>query len=380
MNTIHNIALVRQSDLRLFGTNIPAKILIDEEFCTAQRLNENTGKGHQRALNEKRARELAGYILDSRRKRDGVFPSSIFLATESPIEFNEEKKTISFDLEEPFRIVDGQHRIAGFRFAKEEIEANPDAYPDALEYVLNFEMPVVIAGNLSEFDQMQQFRTVNTKHVKIDANTVQSMDAWITRHKRAGGEHHTFERSLGKIVEEGKVLDSVDIVKFLNTHDESPLNGRFLFGGEKRRKAQKGEEKDTRISASTLSRCISQHILKDDFVDNKNALEKKLLNYWKAVKQLLDPDGKGVVLYQSNGLKPFTMIYRSVEFRVLERENGGCTVENFKSVLKKGLDGVDGDYHGIGEPWFWEKGSEAHQKEIGSTVSNKVAKAIKAAL
>ena len=375
-----NITLVKQGNLRLFSARLSAKTLIDEKFCTAQRLNENTGKGHQRALNEKRARELAGYILDSRHKRDGVFPSSIFLATELPIEFDEGKKTISFELNEAFRIVDGQHRIAGFRFAKEEIEANPDAYPDALEYILNFEMPVVIAGNLSEFDQMQQFITVNTKHVKIDSNTVQSMYAWVTRHERDGGEHHTYERSLGKIFKEGKVLDSVDIVKFLNTHGESPLKGRFLFGGEKKRKAKKGEEKDTRVNASTLSRCISQHILKDDFVDNKRGLEKKLLNYWKAVKQLLDPDGKGVVLYQSNGLKPFTMIYRSVEFRVLERGMGGCTVENFKSVLEKGLAGVDGDYSGIGKPWFWEKGSEAHQKEIGSTVSNKVAKAIKAAL
>ncbi len=70
------------------------------------------------------------------------------MATDKNILFNEEDSTIAIDISETgsFSVVDGQHRVEGLRMAAEKDDR-----------VLDFEVPVNIAINLSKIDRCAIF-------------------------------------------------------------------------------------------------------------------------------------------------------------------------------------------------------------------------------
>jgi len=67
------------------------------------------------------------------------FQRPVLLATDKPIDFNEQNNTIEIDISlvGPFSVVDGQHRLEGLKMAAEKDDR-----------VLEFEVPVNIAINL----------------------------------------------------------------------------------------------------------------------------------------------------------------------------------------------------------------------------------------
>ena len=84
-------------------------------FYSIERLDsESPNDGYQRLLNKGRAKKLADYLIGGQEDQDAFLPTSIFLATDKPIRFDESANTISFDISEigPFSVVDGQHRMS----------------------------------------------------------------------------------------------------------------------------------------------------------------------------------------------------------------------------------------------------------------------------
>lgn len=139
-------SLVRQGDLTLYATSLKVSDLLIHNFYSIERLDpENANeKGYQRLLNKGRAKKLTDYIVAGQETRDAFLPTSIFMATHKNISFNPANNTIDIDIDEvgPFNIVDGQHRVEGLKMAAEKDKR-----------VLEFEVPVNIAINLSEIEQ-----------------------------------------------------------------------------------------------------------------------------------------------------------------------------------------------------------------------------------
>jgi len=129
--------LISQPFGEFFATSIPARILLDVTYSDkvkAIRASPDSYKldGSQRNINEKRLREI-GQFIDT--PYDAAFPNSIILAanyreTDGLIEEDEGRKwrlrpsnsEISATLEIPTDaklapIIDGQHRLFGFRYA-----------------------------------------------------------------------------------------------------------------------------------------------------------------------------------------------------------------------------------------------------------------------
>ena len=115
--------------------------LVSDNFYSVETLDpENANdNGYQRVLNTSRAKKLADYILKGQDSQDAFLPTSVFLATDKSITFNEGDNTIEINtgLVGPFSVVDGQHRLEGLRMAAQK---DPR--------VLDFETPVNIAINL----------------------------------------------------------------------------------------------------------------------------------------------------------------------------------------------------------------------------------------
>jgi DGQHR domain-containing protein len=109
--------------------------------------------GYQRLLNSARAKKLADYITKGQDSKDAFLPTSILLATDKSLPYDEHTNRIVINTSEigPFSVVDGQHRLEGLKMASIKDDR-----------VLDFEVPVNIAVNLPRIAQMCHFLIVNT--------------------------------------------------------------------------------------------------------------------------------------------------------------------------------------------------------------------------
>ena len=112
-------ARVKQGDLILYATSIKVKDLVAENFYSVETLDpeDKNDAGYQRLLNTARAKKLADYIIKGQERNDAFLPTSVLLATDKTISFDETNNTIEIQpaLVGPFSVVDGQHRLEGLK-------------------------------------------------------------------------------------------------------------------------------------------------------------------------------------------------------------------------------------------------------------------------
>ena len=138
-----SVSLVRQGDHRFYSFTMPSDILA--ETCFVINRDEDPIEGFQRALDKKRAAEIANYIDAGL----GTIPSSIVLSAQEECDFtyDSKRKSVSFlKINKAFLIIDGQHRVYGFKLAKTALR-----------------IPVVVYENLSKRDESRLFIDINSK-------------------------------------------------------------------------------------------------------------------------------------------------------------------------------------------------------------------------
>ncbi|AGS39466.1 DGQHR domain-containing protein [Cycloclasticus zancles] len=138
-----SVSLVRQGEHRFYSFTMPSDVLA--ETCFVVNRDENLIEGFQRELDKKRASEIASYIDSGL----GTIPSSIVLSAQedSGFIYDSKKKSVSFDkISKAFLIIDGQHRVYGFKLAKTALR-----------------IPVVVYENLSKRDESRLFIDINSK-------------------------------------------------------------------------------------------------------------------------------------------------------------------------------------------------------------------------
>lgn len=139
----YSVSLVRQGKHSFYTLTMPSDVLA--RTCAVSTRKEDPKRGFQRALDEKRATEIAQYID----KGVGTIPNSIVLSAQPAAELKiiGKGKTLEFsDTPGAFLILDGQHRVFGFSKAK-----NP------------LRVPVVVYNGLSRTEESRLFIDINTK-------------------------------------------------------------------------------------------------------------------------------------------------------------------------------------------------------------------------
>ena len=164
-----------------------------------------------------RAKRLADYIIKGQDNQDAFLPTSVFLATDKSIAYNEGDHTIQFDttVVGPFSVVDGQHRLEGLKMA-----AQKDAR------VLNFEVPVNIAINLLPIAQMCHFLIVNTTQKSVDKSVEQRIIARLTDALDVE-DLPSLPKWILRTVEKGEVERAIKYVDYLNETNDSPWLGKI---------------------------------------------------------------------------------------------------------------------------------------------------------
>lgn len=336
-------ARVQQGNLSLFSTAIKVRDLVSPGFYSVETLDPEDGsKGYQRLLNTARAKKLADYIVAGQDSMDAFLPTSVFLATDKTLYLNESNNTLTIDTTAvgPFSVVDGQHRLEGLKLAAEKDGR-----------VLDFELPVNIATNLSKIAQMCHFLIVNTTQKSVDKAVEQRIIARLTESLEFE-DVPSLPKWILRTVEKGEVDKAVKLVDYLNSEEGSPWHGKIQMA-------------NTDGGARVINqRSFVKSIIKYVFTPNNPLMafkdferEKKAFsNYWKALAEVLD-DGSPSTLYKYNGVDLFCRFSIPFFTRMMDKQN--FTVSTMKDTLELCFDGMDGQYAGVGHPDFWATGGTA---------------------
>jgi DGQHR domain-containing protein len=354
---------VRQGGLVLYTTSMKVRDLVADGFYSVETLDpeDPNDKGFQRLLNMARAKKLSDYILKGQDSKDAFLPTSVFLATDKPAEFNETENTITIVSAStgPFSVVDGQHRLEGLKMAAEK---DPR--------VLDFELPVNIAFDLPKIAQMCHFLIVNTTQKSVDKSVEQRIVARLTDALDVE-ELPSLPRWILNTVEKGEVDKAIKYADFLNETEGSPWFGKILMANS--------DSDETTINQRSFFKSIVRYVLTANnplaIIKDFDKEKKIFLNYWKAIANVLD-DGNAAVLYKYNGVELFCKF--SIPFFMKLQDRGSFTVATMETLLRSCFDNVEGDYAGVGHPEWWAKGGKASFLNSGAinVVSQEMSKAL----
>ena len=190
MTQVKNIELnalkVNQPIGEFFIASIDASDLVEISFADTRRMEDGDKRreverylGIQRPLLKHRAKEIRDYILNS---RDATFPTSIILAIdEKCAEYDEKTGMLNIYAYEPddsglepipfnkiAKILDGQHRIAGF--------LDGDGSNRQFEFNQPFKLNVSIFVGIDLPEQAKIFATVNLAQTKVNKSLVYDLE------------------------------------------------------------------------------------------------------------------------------------------------------------------------------------------------------------
>jgi DGQHR domain-containing protein len=284
-------ARVVQGNLKLYATSLRVRDLLADKFYDIERLDPadlNSG-GYQRVLNKGRAKKLADYLVGGQKDGDAFLPTSIFLATDKAVVFDEATNILSFDVAHvgPFSVVDGQHRLEGLRLAAEK---TPE--------LLDFEVAVNIAANLSKIAQMCHFLIVNTTQKSVDRSVEQRIFARLTAAIDVE-EVPNLPKWIQRVVESGDDEQALKIADYLNQTKESPWYQKIQMANE--------DSETATINQKTFVKALKKFVITANNPLSAHPLERQqkiMLNYWLTIAKLLDT-GAPTVLFKFSGSELF---------------------------------------------------------------------------
>jgi DGQHR domain-containing protein len=289
MNVKFNATQVVQPIGEFFIAKLSAEMLVNISSSDVRELNKEseleTYLGIQRPLNKARAKDIQNYV----KNYDATFPSSIILCVDyENIKWSPDKSEIELIFEDgksPAKIIDGQHRVAGFMDLDSyepikqlcNFEKNGKTYP--------FELIVTILVGLDLPEQANIFATVNLKQTKVSKSLAYDLEAYTkTRSPQKTGH---------------------EIVIALDKHEKSPFYERVKRLGvrsgihESISQAMLVEEIINLISINALEdRDILLRIAKDSFSSfrSKKNLESLPLSSGKVLRQFFIDNDDELIL------------------------------------------------------------------------------------
>lgn len=279
----YTASLVTQGTHRFYTLTMPADILARTCFITSR--EESPEEGFQRLLNKSRAQEIADYIDSG----FGTIPTSVVLSAqvESDFGYNTRAKTVIFrGVPTAFMILDGQHRVYGFRLAKSELR-----------------VPVVIYNNLSRVDETRLFIDINTNQKPVPSELL------LDIRKQAQYQDDT-ETLLGEIFD------------LFDTEPGSPLLGKMSPRSRKR----------SLISRVTFNNAVKP--LLQYFSEPTNQKIYEILSaYFASVQRQIRKVGLNIQITDPVAFRGITMLFPDVAQRVSDIHGKVFTENNFDVVL-----------------------------------------------
>lgn len=275
--------VVAQGKHRFYSLVLPSDLLA--ETCMVEPRVENPIDGFQRLLDERRAKSIARYIDAG----FGTVPGAVVLSaqTRAHLHYDKEKGTLDFRKDrKAFLIIDGQHRIYGFRLAKSSVN-----------------VPVVIYNRLTRAQECRLFMDINTKQRPVPNELLLDI------------------RRLSEVETETEAMLH-NVFDLFHTRKDSALAGVL----------SPAERKKGMISRVTFNAAL--RAIKGAFVGAPADEVYAVLNaYLRACRHglglhAIDENIANPVLF-----KALMLLFANVAERVGDRHGGKYTVRNFEDVL-----------------------------------------------
>ena len=335
---------ITQGTLNLYLTYVTPEDLFADDFYTVDELEPSTQDGFQRILDDGRANRLARHLTEANPEGYAHLPTTVFLATDKRVTYDEESNILEFDTEDvcPFSVVDGQHRIEGLRRA---IDREDD--------LRRFQLPVTIATNLDHTHQMYHFYIVNTTQVPVDSSMRQQITRRFT--DMQGVEDLPYmpfwlEREIGR----GRDARALRIVEALNMDPNSPLMGRIQMAND--------PDSRNKIRQSSIVNLFKSEVLtpSNPLAGQETDPERQariLINFFRAADEILvdGRDRNETVIYKSNGLFFLLGISKWV-FNAIYSTTRDFRVDSIRDRIQTGFAGLDDMYQVAANPDWWMPG------------------------
>lgn len=276
-------SLLSQGQHRFYTLSIPSDVLA--ESCMVEPRYEDPAEGFQRALDEKRARDIAAYIDSG----GGTIPSSIVLSAQpdADLQYNRPNRTLSFKRSKrAFLILDGQHRVYGFRLATSKLR-----------------VPVVIYNGLTRVEEARLFMDINTKQRPVPSELILDI-------KRMAETESNSEALMR------------DIFDSFNSEADSPLFGLM----------SPFERKKGKISRVTFNGALKSVL--DTFVGaSPDYVYQVLAAYFQSCLGGLRQNEVADLITNPTMFKALVMIFPTIAEKVADRYGSQFTLDHFDEIL-----------------------------------------------
>ncbi len=296
--------------------------------------------GYQRTPEANRALKIARYLQKDPKP---LIPTAILLSYRGNLAYKEAAGNfVEVDLpeDESLWIVDGQHRIFGFKRAIEDL---------GIERLREYVLPVVIVENPSITDEANQFRIINETMKKVRTDLARHILAMKLVNEGAVGR-----RSLR---EANRLWDAqaVEVYRKLNADEDSPWQGRIQMPND---------AKDDRHIVRALSFGTSLKDLLTDVIwstEPTDRLAEIVKNYWKAWQEVCPEcfdDADNYVLLKTPGVFSCHRLLVVVLNALRKKNITTPTAADFKKVLD--------DLGDFGRSEYWAKENSEGAAMAGS--------------
>ncbi|AWN39650.1 hypothetical protein DK389_02770 [Methylobacterium durans] len=279
----YTAVLLTQGNHRFYTLAMPTDVLA--ETCVVDPRVENPIDGFQRLLDEKRAHEIADYIDNG----FGTIPGSIILSAQpqAELEYTRKSRTIKFrKTPRSFLILDGQHRVYGFKLAKTHLR-----------------VPVVIYNKLTRAEETRLFMDINTKQRPVPPELILDI------------------KRLAEIETDSEALLR-DVFDTFNKDPASPLFGLL----------SPSERKPGKISRVTFNQSVKPiwSSLSNSDYDAIYAALCAYLHAWTAALKAVSADNN---LTNPTLFKAIMLAFPTIAQRVSDRFDADYSQKNFGKIL-----------------------------------------------
>lgn len=296
-----NFISLNQKGIQLYLIKLTVEELLKNS--NVEVFNSETSEGYQRPPIPSHYKKIAQYLM----KEDRVLlPLGVLTATDP------DKVSVNGELEinGPLRIVDGQHRVEGFRF----LSLNN---VDRFEEFKNFELPITIMviDKEHEVDEMDTFININSKAKKISTDL-----AIRLRHERRKEKY--YRRDLEEIIED----IAIKVTKNLN-----------------------GDLKSVWYKAITMAPDEKGRII------SINAFRKSLIPIVELfIRYYQDPKDKedGFFIIENEKEEPLNLLEEDILFLEENEDKYVMRIKNFIDTLWNNVVNKWGGAFNISQPYF----------------------------
>ena len=286
----YSASLVTQGRHRFYSLTMPSEVLAKCAFVSTR--EEDVEEGFQRNLDKKRAEDIAKYIDEGL----GTIPSAVILSAQPKARLRDVSrgKTVEFEIHaKSFLIIDGQHRVYGFRLAKTPLR-----------------VPVVIFNGLTRSEEARLFIDINTKQRPVPSELLLDI-------KRLAESETDIEGLLK------------DVFDMFDTRSDSALAGQTS-----RTTRAKGK-----LSRVTFNPAVKQ-LLTIFAEGDPDRIYSALNAYLHAVRNALTSKRAEKSLTKPTVFKAFLGLFPDVARKSSDRFGRKFTVDNFSEVLKPAFENI----------------------------------------